>query len=103
MEKKKKKITVTIWVDIPQHFSSSALTIFSNRCIVAFQFALVVKNWPANAGDVRDAGSIPGSGRSPRGGHGYPLQHSFLENPMGRRLVGYIAQGHKELDTTEVT
>ena len=36
--------------------------------------ALVVKNPPANAGDVRDAGSIPGLGRSPGGGHGHPLQ-----------------------------
>jgi len=46
---------------------------------------LVVKNWPANARDVRDAGSIPGSGRSPAGGHGNPLQDSCLENPMDRR------------------
>ena len=48
------------------------------------QVALVVKNPPANAGDVRDAGSIPGSGRSPGGGHGNPLQYSYLENPMDR-------------------
>jgi len=34
--------------------------------------------------DVRDPGSIPGSGRSPRGGHGNPLQYSFLENPLDR-------------------
>ena len=46
--------------------------------------ALVVKNWPANAGDVRDAGSIPGSGRSPGGGNSNPLQYSCLENPMDR-------------------
>ena len=38
----------------------------------------------ANAGDIKDAGSIPGSGRSPRGGHGNPLQYSCLENPMDR-------------------
>ena len=44
----------------------------------------MVKNPPANAGDVRDAGSILGSGRSPGGGHGNPLQYSFLENPMDR-------------------
>ena len=48
------------------------------------QVALVVKNLPANAGDVKDAGSIPGSGRSPGGGHGNPLQYSCLENPMDR-------------------
>ena len=44
----------------------------------------MVKNPPANAGDVRDVDLIPGSGRSPRGGHGNPLQSSCLENPMDR-------------------
>ena len=42
----------------------------------------MVKNPPANAGDGKDAGSIPGSGRSPGGGHGSPLQDSCLQNPM---------------------
>ena len=46
--------------------------------------ALVVKNLPANPGDARDVGSIPGSGRSPGGGHGNPLHYSCLENPMDR-------------------
>ena len=46
--------------------------------------ALVVKNLPANAGDVRDEGSVPGLGTSPGGGNGNPLQDSFLENPMDR-------------------
>ena len=41
----------------------------------------MLKNLPANAGDIRDAGSIPGLGRFPRGGHGNPLQYSCLENP----------------------
>ena len=45
---------------------------------------LVVKNLPATAGDIRAAGSIPGLGRSPGGGHGNPLQYSCLESPMGR-------------------
>ena len=45
---------------------------------------LVVKNPSANAGDLRDMGSIPVSGRSPRGGHSNPLQYSCLENPMDR-------------------
>ena len=46
---------------------------------------LVIKNLPAtNAGDTRDEGSIPRSGRSHGGGHGNPLQYSFLENPMDR-------------------
>ena len=44
----------------------------------------VVKNPPANAGDARDTGSIPGSGRSPGVGNGTPLQYSCLENPMDR-------------------
>ena len=43
---------------------------------------LVVKNLLANAGDTSNAGLIPGSGRSPGGGHGNPLQNSCLENPM---------------------
>ena len=46
--------------------------------------ALVVKNPSANAGDVSDAGLIPGSERFPGEGHGNPLQHSCLENPMDR-------------------
>ena len=46
--------------------------------------ALVVKNPPANTGDGRDAGSIPGSGRSPGVGNGNPLQYSCLENSMDR-------------------
>ena len=50
----------------------------------AFQVALVLKNLPANAGDVRDTSSIPGSGRSPGGGHGNPFQYSCLENPVDR-------------------
>ena len=48
----------------------------------ASEVALVIKNSSANARGMRDAGSIPGSGRSPRGGHGNPLQYSCLENPM---------------------
>ena len=50
----------------------------------ASQVVLVVKNPPASAGDRRDVGSIPGSGGSPGGGHGIPLQYSCLENPMDR-------------------
>ena len=44
----------------------------------------MVKDLPANAGDIRDTGSIPGLGRSLGGGHGNPLQYSCLENPMDR-------------------
>ena len=44
----------------------------------------MVKNLPANAGDVRDMGSVSGLGRYPGAGHGNPLQYSCLENPMDR-------------------
>ena len=50
----------------------------------ASQVVLVVKNLPANAGDLRDVGSIPGLGRSPEEGNGKLLQYSCLENPMNR-------------------
>ena len=52
--------------------------------IWASQVELVVKNPPANVEDIKDMGSIIGSGRSPGGGNGNPLQYSFLENPMDR-------------------
>ena len=62
----------------------------------------VVKNLPASAGDIRDVGSIPGWGRSPREEHGNPLQYSCLENPHAQKsLAGYSPQGHKESDMTE--
>ena len=50
----------------------------------ASQVALVVKNLPANAGDIRNMSSVPESGRSPGGGHGNPLQCSCLENSVDR-------------------
>ena len=55
----------------------------------ASQLMLVVKNLPANVGDTRDASSIPGSGRSPGGGHGNPLWYSCLENPVGLQRAGH--------------
>ena len=65
------------------------------------QVALAVKNLPAKAGD---AGSFPGLGSFPGGGHGNPLQCSCLENPRGQRsLPGYSPGSCKESDTTEVT
>ena len=70
----------------------------------ASQVALVVKNLLANAGDIRDTGSIPGLGRSPGGEHGNPLQYSCLENHHGQRsLVGCSPWGGQELDVSEVT
>ena len=57
------------------------------------------RNPPANTGDVRHAGLIPGSRRSPGGGYGNPLQYSCLENSMDKRsLAGYNPWGCKESD-----
>ena len=65
--------------------------------------ALVIKNPPANAGNVRDTGSVIGPERSPGGGQGNPLQYSCLENPMMQRsLLGYSLWGHKESDMTVI-
>ena len=61
----------------------------------------MVKNPAANVGDARDVGSIPGSGRSPGGGNGNPLQYSCLENPMDREawqdMVHRIAKSQTQL------
>ena len=59
---------------------------------MAPQVALVVKNLPVNAGDLRDTGLIPGPGRS-REGNGNPLQYSFLENPMDRGAWRAVVHG----------
>ena len=58
---------------------------------------LEVKNPPADAGDIRDLGSIPESGRSPGGGHGNPLQCSCLENPMDRKPGGIWSIGSQRV------
>ena len=59
-------------------------------CSVSSQVALEAKNPPANAGDVRDTGSIPGSGKSPEGGHGNSLQLFLPGESHGQRsLAGY--------------
>jgi len=65
--------------------------------------ALVVKNLPATAGDIRDLGLISRLGRSPGGGHGNPLQYSCLENPMDRGIWWVTVHRVAELDTDEVT
>ena len=74
----------------------SAFVVYMYSETRAFQVALVVKNLPASAGDIRDLGSIPGSGRSPGGEHGNPLHCFCLENPMDtgawRAVVHRVAQ-----------
>ena len=61
----------------------------------------VIKNLSVNAGATGDTDSISGSGRSPGGGNGNPLQYSCLKNPTDRRaLMGYNRRGHKESDMT---
>ena len=65
---------------------------------------LVLKNLPANAGDIGDVGLILGLGRSPGGGHGNPLQYSCLENPMdGGAWWATVPSVAQSWDTTEVT
>ena len=61
----------------------------------------MVKNLLASARDARDTGLIPGSGRYPGEGNGYPLQYSCLENPMDRRAWRAIVYRVAESDTTE--
>ena len=66
--------------------------------------ALAVKNSPARAGDSRDVGLIPGSGRFPGEANGNPLQYVLPRESHGQRsLVGHGPWGHKESDMTETT
>ena len=71
-----------------QYIGGDLLVLFALtlHCIIiwALQVALVVKNLLTSAGNIRDVGLIPGSGRSPGGGHSLPLQYSCLEDPMDR-------------------
>ena len=64
---------------------------------------LVVKNPPANVGDIKDKGSISGSGRAPGGGHRNPLKYSYLEKPMDRGSWWATVHRVIESDMTEAT
>ena len=66
---------------LPQDIEYSSLCYTAGPCWLSI---LVVKNAPANAGDIRDVGSIPGSRRSPGGGHEDPFQYPCLKNPTDR-------------------
>ena len=87
-------VTLRIWIfhkepkkNLPCYFKLYPISYLS---LNGFPGGTVVKNPPVNAGDIRDAGSIPESGRSSAGGHGNPLQHSCLGESHGQWiLVGY--------------
>ena len=70
--------------------------------IQASQVALVVKNPPANAGDIGDMGLIPGLGKSPGVGNGNSLQHSCMENPMDRGAWWTTVHGIAESNIPEI-
>ena len=90
------RYTFPIISDSPFHWLVLAL-----EALWASQVALVVKNPPANAGDARDADSIPGLGGLPGGGNGTPLQYSCLENSMGIEPWATVHPVAKERDMTE--
>ena len=80
----------------------SAQLLYSHVARVPSKVGLVVNNLPANAGNARDAASIPGSGRSPGGGNGNPLQYFLPGDSHGQTsLAGYSPVGRKMSDTHE--
>ena len=99
-------------IDLPQLFHLHACNSILNNLKVAlcpcitrkgFPGSSVVKNLPASAGDSRDVGSIPGSGRSPGEGNGNMLQYSCLGNPMDKGAWQATVLGVAKSDTTEHT
>ena len=79
-------MNISIHLNINMHPTSYAKILIKGyyRCLLGSPGGTMVKISPANAGDIRDMGSVPGLRRSPGGGHGNPLQYSCLENPMDR-------------------
>ena len=86
-------------VDLLSHLGSPSYITYCSVNYRASLVALVVKNLPANAQDLRDAGSVPGLGRSPGEGNGNPLQYSCLENLMDRGAWRVIVHGVTESQT----
>ena len=74
-----------------------------NKSSQGFPGGIVVKNLPANAGDVRDVASVPGWGRTPGGELGNPLQYSCQENPVDREAWWSMVYRVKESDTAKET
>ena len=74
----------TSLISLLHYFKIYCLINIKITCQEGFQVVLMVRNQPANTGDIWDTGSIPGSGRSPGGGYGNPLQYDFLGNPRHR-------------------
>ena len=86
-------------LDTTERLNWTELKLYGNRKAKSFPGGSDGKQSACNTGDL---GSIPGSGRSPGGGHDNPLQYSCLENPHGlRSLVGYSPWGCTESDMTE--
>ena len=80
------------------------LILWGNAHNIGFHWGLRTKESTFSAGNEGAEGWIPGSGRSPGGGNGNPLQYACLENPWGQRSpAGYSPGGHEELDTAEAT
>ena len=73
------------WLDSPGRYSQISALSYCTAVFTMMSLPTAVKNPPAHAGDLRDAGSIPGLGRSPEGGLVNPLQYSCLENLMERK------------------
>ena len=81
---KKKRLLRIREVNIPMESISQCKNIYLYILLWAFQVALVVKNLLANERDIKRCGFYPWVGKIPGGGHGIPLQYSFLENPLDR-------------------
>ena len=84
-------------VDVILLRSFQKVTSLSFCSASGFPGGSVVKNPPANAGDIRDMDLMPGSGRSPGGGHDNPFQYSCLENPMDRGAWRATVQGSQKV------